>query len=167
MLLLALVALTTSRVLPSMETVLHAVEQRNMQVLTPLLDNAEDRTTMLYTAAQLDLLDLLDIIFAAHPEDMNRADGVCPLVVAAFRGKTDTVRHLLARETEINTVQTVTGLNAVLAAASQDHCDTLLLLLGHDPDLNIRDQHVRLALLSHFIGPNSFRPRQGTVHRSS
>lgn len=71
---------------------------------------------MLDTAANSNMLDLLDIILTAHHEDMDRADGVCPLVVAAFNGNTDTVRHLLDRGANIDTIKT-----AVRAAS----CDSL------------------------------------------
>ena len=58
-----------------------------------------------------------------------------PLSVAAWRGKTDMVRHLLRRGARMGQFGS-DGYNELLYAAAQGHSDTIKVLVQHGADIN-------------------------------
>lgn len=74
-----------------------------------------------------------------------RGDGYTPLIEAAFRGRVDVVRLLIARKADVN-ARSRAGWTALMSAAWEGHTQVVKLLLENHADPNGRNGRGDTAL---------------------
>ena len=124
----------------SCNTALHyAVAQKNSDVVQLLIDAGADveaknslGSTPLHCACQVGKLDITQMLVEAGV-DVCEVDnkGYACLILAVYRGRTETVRYLVGlREVDVNH-RTFSGLTALHFARQKQHADVVQVLLKH------------------------------------